>query len=216
MPKKKDPEAALIDAVLDLTERDGWNAVSLAAAARMAGVPLAEARALFPTRHAVLDAYMRNVDMAVLAASAPDTASEPARDRLFDALMRRFDAMAPRRDAVAALGEASRRDPTIALCSLPRLTLSMRWMLEAAGLRAWGPLGCAQAAGLAAVYLQAFRVWLADESDDMAKTMAALDKALQRAERIVKTLCNVGRRRRRRRGDETAEPPADPAEPAPA
>ncbi|MEE8202227.1 MAG: hypothetical protein V3R74_00575 [Alphaproteobacteria bacterium] len=48
---------------------------------------------------------------------------------------------------------------------------------------------------MAAVYLAALCVWLGDDSEDMARTMAALDKRLRQAESLV-MLCRLPRRRR--------------------
>ena len=62
----------------------------------------------------------------------------------------------------------------------------MIWMLEAAGIPANGPRGAVIALGLAGIYLYTLRIWVGDNSPDMGKTMAALDRALDRAE----GLCN--------------------------
>ena len=42
--------------------------------------------------------------------------------------------------------------------------------------------------GLAGVWLATIRAWARDDSADMAATMAALDNALDRAERIARSL----------------------------
>ena len=47
--------------------------------------------------------------------------------------------------------------------------------------------------GLTLIYANALRVWLTDDTPDMAKTMAALDQGLRRAERLVE-LCRPRRR----------------------
>jgi hypothetical protein len=112
-------------------------------------------------------------------------AEESRRDRLFDVLMRRFDAAAPYRAGVRALLADARRDPSMALCAAPRLLRSMTWSLEAAGIRTGGIVGTVRVKALAAVYLSVMRVWVDDESPDMAATMAALDGRLRRAERFL-------------------------------
>lgn len=61
----------------------------------------------------------------------------------------------------------------------------MSWMLEAAGIASAGPLGLLRAKGLLAVWLAVLRVWLLDESPDLAPTMAALDRHLRRAEQFA-------------------------------
>ncbi len=72
---------------------------------------------------------------------------------------------------------------------------SMAWMLEAAGLSSSGLCGRLRARGLALIHLNAFRVWLDDDSSDMAPTMAALDKGLCKAEKVAGLFRGLGRRR---------------------
>lgn len=184
----------LIEAALELAESEGWRRVRLAAVAARARIPLAEALALFPTRAALLDGFFRDIDRRVLAEAADDGGEDSARDRLFDVLMRRFDALSPRKPAVAAIFRDVVSDPLALACGIPRLLDSMAWMLEAAGLRSAGLSGALRAKGLAVIYLNAFRVWLADDTKDMAKTMAALDRGLGWAEGLAQMLAFSPRR----------------------
>ncbi len=41
--------------------------------------------------------------------------------------------------------------------------------------------------GLTGIYLKVLKVWCDDESRDLSKTMAALDKALERGESVADT-----------------------------
>ncbi len=79
----------------------------------------------------------------------------------------------------------------------------MAWMLEAAGLGAAGVRGLVRVKGLALVYMAVLRVWLDDDSDDSAATMATLDRRLRQAESLVMLLRLP---RRRGRGAPRAEP----------
>src|SRR3546814_12013057 len=63
----------------------------------------------------------------------------PARDRLFDMLMRRFDVLQPYREALAVILQDQLRDPLARCCGLGRLGRSMALTLEAAG---FSPTGC--------------------------------------------------------------------------
>ena len=65
---------------------------------------------------------------------------------------------------------------------------SMRWMLETAEISTSGPNGCLTVKGLVALWFATLRIWERDESEDMARTMAALDKNLRRAERLSSML----------------------------
>jgi hypothetical protein len=102
--------------------------------------------------------------------------------------MRRYEALAPHKAALSAILRHGCRHPLAALCGIPGLLHSMAWMLEAAGISTAGLAGMLRAKGLAAVHLATLRVWLRDDSPDMARTMAALDRNLKRAESLAGSL----------------------------
>jgi AcrR family transcriptional regulator len=182
MPKKADPSARIIDAAMKLTAERGWHAVSLAEIAAEAGLTVLQLYGVFRSKTAILEAFHRRVDEAVLggAVSAED---ERPRDRLFDTLMRRFDALNPHKEAVRALSRDAWADPLATFCGVPSLKRSMAWMLESSGVSATGWQGRGRVNLLLGIYLSVLRIWLADESPDMMRTMAALDRRLRGAER---------------------------------
>lgn len=186
---KKLPAERLIEAALVLAAERRWRDISLAEIAEAAKLPLVEAYRTFPSKTAILDGFARAVDIEVLADASlgEDWASEgsAARDRLFDVLMRRFDVLQPHRAALGNLLYDQARDPLAALGGLCRLERSMAAMLEAAQLSASGCRGRLRTKGLAAIQLATVRVWLRDESSDLAKTMAALDGHLRRIEALI-------------------------------
>ncbi len=183
--KAADPTDRVIDAALALAVTRGWRGVTLAAVAREAKLPLAEVYRVCPSRPAILGAFMRRIDSAVLAGGDSELGDESPRDRLFDVLMRRFDALAPHRDAVAAIAADLPREPPLLALFAPCYARSMACMLEAAGLSPAGVRGALRVKGLAALYLVALRIWLNDDDPDLARTMAALDRLLRRAESLA-------------------------------
>lgn len=190
-------DRALIGAALQIAAEDGWQQVGVLRGARRAGLDPGRARARFPGRGAILLRLGVLLDQAALA----ETPTEPAaRERLFDLLMRRFDAMQPYRDGIVALLRGLPYDPGAALLLATATARSMAWMLEGAGISAQGPAGGLRSQGLLAVWLHAVRAWEKDDSPDLSGTMAALDRALSRAEQAASWL--RGRR---------AGPPADEA-----
>lgn len=178
--KKPDPETRIIEAALALAERRGWRETSLADIAAEAEMPLLELYRLYRSKTAILEALHRRIDAEVLAGTE-ESEDERPRDRLFDVLMRRFDALARHKAAIRAMLRDTPRDPIAALCGAPAFLQSMGWMLEAAGISAAGWRGAARTHLLAGIYLSVLRVWLDDESTDMMKTMAALDRRLRGA-----------------------------------
>lgn len=180
----------VIAAALDLAAGEGWRTVSMAAIAARAGLTLAQVHGAFPSKAAIVGGFFGRIDAQVLAGGEGD-GDDSARDRLFDVLMRRFDALNAHKAAVAAIIRDSVADPPALMAGAPRFLHSMAWMVEAAGLSSAGLAGAVRTEGLALVYLNALRVWLSDDTEDMAKTMAALDWGLRQAEMLMH-LCGFG------------------------
>ena len=187
--KGKSVPDRIIDAALGLAAGKPWREISLAEIAEAAGLPLSEVYPVFPSKAKVLAGYGRRVDAAVLAGEEAGAREGSARDRLFDVLMRRFDALGPDKAAVRSILCDLCRDPTIGLCGLCPFARSMACMLEAADLSSQGLRGGLRVKALGAIYLATLRVWLRDESEDLARTMAALDRNLRRAEWLA-TCCS--------------------------
>ncbi len=175
-PRGGDAKPRVVAAALKLAASKGWRRVSLGEIAAEARLSLAQLHALYRGKPMILAACVRHFDQAALNGPEPG-AKDKKRDVLFDVLMRRFDALQPHRQAVAAMLRDSIGDPA-ALLGFKRLLVSMGWMLEAAGVSSAGLAGKARRKILALVYISVLLVFLSDKSEDLAKTMAALDRRL--------------------------------------
>lgn len=180
-------DAAIITGFWRALALRGWHGLTMRDVAAEAGLSLAALRRRFASPLAILEAHGRAVDAAVLEGTVDDAGATP-RDRLFDILMRRLDELQPHRDGVGRLLRELPGTPLLALWLATRLPNSMAWMLEAAGIEASGPFGLARAKGLGLVWLRTLQVWEKDESPDLSASMAALDRALDGADRAARTL----------------------------
>ena len=213
-PKQRaaDPAERALAAAMDVAVRIGWRRAALADIAAAAGMSLGELHAQFSDKAAILRGVVEFADRKVLAGTPEPDPESSARDRLFDVLMRRFDALKPYREGLAAVArEGGGVGVGDAICGAQRMLRSMAWMLEAAGIATGGWAGACRVRGLAVAYAATFSTWLRDESEDMGKTMAALDKNLGRAERFANTLAfrRAGRPGEgRERGDQGEGAPA--------
>jgi AcrR family transcriptional regulator len=201
---------AIVAAFMDLLAKRRFEEIGLADVAKHAGLSLSELRDEFNSTLAILGAHVKQIDRAVLA-GGDDMADEPARDRLFDVLMRRLEAMAPDRAALRSLMRSVTFNPGLALALNAMAVRSQQWMLTAAGIPCAGPRGMIRAQGLALLFARVVRTFT-DDDDDNSRTMAALDRALASGERCVTfldRLCNLaprpGRRSHRRRRHESDE-----------
>lgn len=179
-------DRTLVEAALDLAATDGWRGVAVARAARNAGLPLDRARSRFPDRLRILLALGELADRAALEGSdaagvgGADVLALPPRELLFDALMRRFDVLQTSRAGVIAVLHALPFDPLTALVLGSATNRSMAWMLESAGIGTAGLRGALRVQLLTGAWLHAVRAWEKDTSPDLAGTMAALDRGLDR------------------------------------
>jgi AcrR family transcriptional regulator len=199
-----DEISRILSAAMDEAAATGWAQVSFQAIANRSNLKLGEVLLHTPTKAYILARFADAIDKAALSDVNDVDDSQSVKDRLFDLMMRRFDALQKYRAGVLALMTGLSRDPAEGVMVMGRLSRSMAATLAAAGVPAHGLAGLAQTEGLKAVYLSALRAWRSDDSDDMAKTMAALDKALGYAEKAASFV--KGKRR-------AAKPNPDPVEP---
>ena len=154
--------------------------VDAALAAAVAGDP----QQLVLGKMAALD------DQAVLESFSDieDAGALPTREKILEALMHRFEVYAPYREQIQALDKAARRRLDLALALGLRLQTVTRRMLAMAGDHGYGWRGAMRIKGVAGVVLVVSRVWMKDDSPDLAPTMKELDRRLQQAEELAVSL----------------------------
>jgi AcrR family transcriptional regulator len=205
----------IIAAFLNLLAEKRIEQIGLAEIAEAAGVSLAQFRGEFASPLAILAAHIKDTDRAVLAADFGDMADEPPRERLFDVLMRRIELLAPHREAIRSLLRSAGRNPPLAVALNGQAVRSQQWMLTAAGIGAAGPRGMLRAQGLSLLFGSVLQTWVKDDDPGLARTMAALDRALSRGQRFAglfedvfglpARLCRLRPRRRRGSSDGDSE-----------
>jgi AcrR family transcriptional regulator len=210
-PPPLDDRQRIIAALMKLLAEKPIEQIGFPEIAREAALSLAELRGEFGTTLAIVAAMMKEVDRAVLAGIDADLAEEPPRERLFDVLMRRIELLTPHKAAIRSLARSAACNPALAFALNSLAVQSQQWMLTAADIDAAGPRGMVRAQGLALLYAQVLRVWVADDDPGQARTMAALDRALARGQRWAAFLDDLAsiprgfRRRRRRPPDESPD-----------
>jgi hypothetical protein len=138
-------------------------------------------------------------DQAVLESFADieDAGAIPIREKILEALMHRFEVYAPYRVQIQALNRAARRRPDLALALGLGLQSVTRRMLAMAGDHCDGWRGLMRVKGVVGVVMVVARVWMKDDSPDLAPTMKELDRRLQQAEEWALSLRLFQRSHRR-------------------
>lgn len=169
-----------LKAALDLAATRDWGAIPLADIAAKAKLSLSDFHGI-ASREDLLEALDAHFDRAMSAEGMPDDAS--ARERLFDVIMLRFEAMEPYRAALKSI-QRFRLGSLYHMARLPKHRhASAAWALACAGLdHDTGAPASLKRIAIAFIIAEAERAWRRETSGDFARTMAALDKGLRRAE----------------------------------
>ena len=202
MAEKQGPD--LLKIAFDLLAERGWEGLSSAEIARRADTSLAAVYAELPDRAALLRALGRRLDAAMLGLAPAELEGMSVRERLFELIMRRLDAMADYKPGLRMLARRVGCEPPLlaaACCNLDRLS---RRLLDAAGAKQGRVLALLARRVIGAVYLSTFRVWLDDDTPDMARTLAELDRRLQQAETAARWAAGAGPLRPRATGEQPA------------
>jgi AcrR family transcriptional regulator len=176
---------AIVDALLGLAARRGLGDVTITDIAREAGVSLADFRDAFPSKGAVLGAFLRRIDRKVLDNLSHAYDDEPSRERLYHVLSQRLDALAPYRGAVLSIADWSAKDPLASTALNREIVNSMRFMLEAADIDSDGPVGALKLQGLAYAWKRVLDAWREDREGEHSHALSALDRELSRGEKFV-------------------------------
>lgn len=177
----------LVAAALSLAVEKRWDDVTLIEIGERAGLTLDEVRRAAGSKSQIVAHLMRQIDDQVLKAATRRVEGETKRDKLFEIVMSRFDALMPHKEALRSIRRAGNADTTLIM---PFLN-AQRWMLAAAGIETDGPGGLVRTLGLGSLYASVFETWLEDDDPGMARTMAALDRRLRRAESTIKSIDGV-------------------------
>jgi ubiquinone biosynthesis protein COQ9 len=171
-------------ACLMVIEKEGWKGFSFAKASQESGIPLHTFHNHFPSPTDVMLHLFRKIDNELLKNLDLSDNVSP-KDALFEVLMARFDAAQPYKAILKSFWSewvlAPEEAPALAHAGFT----SMMWVLEAAGLENRGLKGMLHLQGLTTLYLLTLKTWLKDDSPELGKTMAFLDKGLSRLEKLA-------------------------------
>lgn len=173
----------ILDAALTLAEAGSWEILRLHEVAAAAGLSLEDLRQHVREKEDLTDPWFDRADRAMLLA-APALADRSPRERLHGLLMAWLDALAPHRKVTREmiLGKLEPGHLHVLAPGVLRVSRTVQWMREAAGLRdAWLRRALAETV-LTAIYMATFTHWLADDSENAQRTRSLLDTLLRQAE----------------------------------
>lgn len=168
----------IINTALNITAEKGWNGLLLVDVARSCDMTFSALLEWFQDKTDILVGYGRLLDLKTQREMGQIDHELPLKDNLFDVLMTRIDLLSEHREAVDNILKSLKCEPISGFIILPHMAHSMQKVLEICGYKPVGMRGHMAVLALGYAYLQTLRAWMYDDSVDLSKTMAALDKNL--------------------------------------
>ncbi len=139
------------------------------------------------TKNDLLKNLNRYVD-SILIEKTKYLENSTTKDMLFEVLMMRFDVLQQNRLSFIKIYNALKKSPKNILKLFPSFLESMIVTAELANFNVNGLKGSIRLKGLFIIYLITFYTWVEDNTSSLEKTMNALDKNLDQAEKFGKYL----------------------------
>jgi ubiquinone biosynthesis protein COQ9 len=181
-------EQKIAAAALRLASMRRWETIMLPQIAKTAKVPLTKVQKIFADRDRVLPAIVALIDDKTSKAIGKPLTRGTPRDRLFEVMMARVDALQESRRGILAIMTAVRRSPGLACLLFPAHKKAIKRMLSLAGIAVSQVQQPLVIGGLLAVHAATLCRWQSDNTVDLSKTMAALDRSLRIAEKFAEIL----------------------------
>ena len=117
-----------------------------------------------------------------------DFKDSSSKDTLFEFIMMRFDEMKIYKKSLKMILQESKKKPVLISTITKNVVNTMDFYLQLSNSYKNRPLDIFKKNFLFIIYSLSFRIWLDDETDDLSKTMAELDRLLSMAKNFQKQI----------------------------
>ena len=180
-----DKMVLLRDAAWTLLATHPIDQINFDVVADMAGVDRGSAGALSGSIQCLVLAKMNELDRQSLMETyndIQDAGAVSVREKIIESVLHWFETYAPYRLQIDQLNRSARSHPGLALRLFAGLEELVRRVLVMSGDPALGFRGMVRVKGVVGVFLATARVWMRDDSNDLAATMKTLDQRMSQAE----------------------------------
>ena len=169
---------------------DGWQSIDLEKLSHECDFDVLNVTGGIRNKVDLLVAFSAFIDTTVNQSIDADLKDDqiPIRERLLEALLIRFEALAPYKVGVIKLMKTFPPNPTFVVIGSKSLKLSMEATLTAVGLEAKGIQGAIRVKGLCMIFMSGVCAWAKDYSEDLSATTRILDERLKQTENIISNL----------------------------
>lgn len=168
----------ILDTALQLAEKTGWEQLTLQQIAIAMQIQLADIYQQYRTKDDLVDAWFDRADAAML--SAQINADLPASARLQQAMQQWLAALSPYHKVTGQmlLYKLEPGHIHLQLGGILRISRTVQWLREAAGLTASGVARIGQELALSSMFVAVFIYWLNDNSAGQQRSLNLLQRKL--------------------------------------
>ena len=164
-------------------EKKGWKYFSLKSLAKENKSDLESIKIFFKNKSEFLESFSEMIDNKVLASIDKDEFNKNSiKDNLFELIMLRFENLNHYKTGLKILLSDLKKSPVELKKIMKKVMDSMDLFLEIANVKNNYLMDFIKVNIIFIIYSYVFNVWLDDQSSEMSKTMAELDKWLSKAE----------------------------------
>ena len=174
-------EKKIAQQTLNILKKKSWNAFTLEQVLKSVKVKKTNIK----TKFDLLKLISKYVDY-LLINNTKSLENSSTKDMLFEVLMARFDILEENRKAFLEIYKILKKNPQQLIKLLPTFLESMIITAELSKYKVNGLKGTIRLKGLMLIYFITFFQWVDDKESSLEKTMTALDKNLDQAEKLSK------------------------------
>ena len=166
----------------------GWEQFSIEKLSTKEKIPL---KVYFKCKYSIVEKFSRMIDKNVESKlRIKDFKDSSKKDILFELIMMRFDEMEEFKGSLARVLDASKKTPILISIITQNVMNTMDFFLELSNSYNNYAFDVLKKNFLFLIYSITFKTWLTDNTEDLSKTMAELDRLLSTAENFQKKISN--------------------------
>lgn len=179
----------ILKEAIHLIETIGWKDFSISKLSRIRNIEIHQIKFFFKTKTSILKEFTKMIDESVLKEiSIEDLESCSTKDNLFEFIMLRFEKLEPYKIMLKKFLIDIKSQPIVLKTISKQISNSLDLYLELSNAKNNYFIDQIKLNTFFLMYAYIFKIWLEDDSTEMNRTMAELDKWLSKAEMYSKKI----------------------------
>ena len=183
MKKNINKKISYIKLAFKLIEEKGWNDFSLEKLAKEESIKMEDLIFFFKDETKLIESFSEMIDEQVIKeVDLNEFNQNSVKDNIFELIMIRFEMLSPYKKSLDILLKQLKYEPKTLKKLTKKIFNSLDLFLEISNAKSNYVFDFLKLNIMFIIYGYTFKIWLEDDSEDMGKTMAEVDKWLSEAE----------------------------------